>query len=294
MSPLVDIRPMRSGDIAAGMRLKSLAGWNQVEADWRIFLGADAAHPRPEGCFVAVHERAVVGTVTTIRYGRDLAWISMLLVDPPYRGQGIGTRLMQAAIAGLAGCPTIMLDATPAGQALYKRLGFRERSRLLRLATDRLLPPAGSPSGERLAERIKVSEDLDQVVALDRAAFGAGRAPLLRSLACRAPEAAWVLRRQATTVGLCLGRDGAQFRQLGPLAAETLRDAGALCRAGLAAWQGRAVVLDVPASQETFRDWLCSEGFAIQRPFTRMLLGEPLAPPETPIRQFAICGPEFG
>ena len=41
-------------------------------------------------------------------------------------------------------------------------------------------------------------------------------------------------------------------------------------------------------------DWLCGVGFAVQRPFTRMALGEPRSRPRSPVRQFAICGPEFG
>ena len=35
----------------------------------------------------------VIGTVTTAGYGGRVAWISMLLVDPAHRGQGMGTRL---------------------------------------------------------------------------------------------------------------------------------------------------------------------------------------------------------
>jgi GNAT superfamily N-acetyltransferase len=285
---------MCPNDIAAGMRLKALAGWNQVEDDWRFFLDH-----RPEGCFVAVRADRVIGTVTTTCYGRALAWISMLLVDPAHRGRGIGTRLMQAAIASLAGRPTIALDATPAGQALYERLGFREQSRLLRLATDSL-PTPGAPPEEWALRPLGSDEALDRVAGLDRHVFGADRVALLQALARRAPEAAWASRCDGHITGFCLGRDGARFQQLGPLAAETDEQAVVLCRAGLSAWSGKAVLLDVPAAhrnasaQGAFVDWLCGVGFAVQRPFTRMVLGEPLARSEAPARQFVICGPEYG
>jgi GNAT superfamily N-acetyltransferase len=280
---------MYTQDIAAGMRLKALAGWNQVEEDWQYFLDH-----RPEGCYVAVDEGAVIGTVATAGYGRDAAWIGMLLVDPDYRRRGIGTRLMRAAIASLGGYVTIMLDATPAGQGLYERLGFREQSRLLRLTTDRLAPLNALPPQDRSLRRLRVGEDLDPIIALDRAAFGADRTPLLRAQARRAPEAAWVCERRGRIAGFCLGRNGARLQQLGPVVAETDQDAMALCQAGLRAWVGRAVVVDVPASQEAFLEWLLGVGFAVQRPFTRMVLGAPLARPEAPVRQYAICGPEFG
>ena len=284
------IRPMRPHDIAAGMRLKALAGWNQIEEDWRFFLDH-----RPEGCFVAVQEDTVIGTVVTAAYEPALAWISMLLVDPAHRGRGLGTRLMQAAVASLAGYATIMLDATPAGRVLYERLGFRDQSHLLRLATDGLLPTAEPPppSAQPL-ELFQADDALDQMVMLDHAVFGADRRPLLRALARRAPEAAWVSRRDGRVTGFCLGRDGARCQQLGPVAAETDQEAIALCRAGLSVWRDQAVVIDVPAPEKRFCDWLRGVGFAVQRPFTRMVLGEPLAPPEFRARQFAICGPEFG
>ena len=44
----LQIRVMTPADVAAGMRLKDAAGWNQTEDDWRRFLQAN-----PEGCFVA-------------------------------------------------------------------------------------------------------------------------------------------------------------------------------------------------------------------------------------------------
>jgi len=303
---------MRARDVAAGMRLKTLAGWNQVEEDWRFFI-----ENRPQGCYVAVHEDTVIGTVTTVGYGPGLngspgvdaspdvgagprvAWISMLLVDPAYRGRGIGTRLMQTAIAGLAHCPTVMLDATPAGKGLYERLGFREQSHLLRLVTDRA-PPPGGPAPDAPLVRFPAQDGVAQAAALDRRAFGADRTELLRALYARAPEAAWLSARRGAATGFCLGRNGTRgdrgdrVYQLGPVVAKGPEEAIALCRAGLLAWGGQAAVVDVPTHQEEFLAWLRGAGFAVQRPFTRMVLGTPLALPETPARTFAICGPEFG
>ena len=68
----------------------------------------------------------VVGTAATISYNGGFAWIGMVLVDPEWRGKGIGTRLLEKAIEYLDGCgvPTMKLDATPQGQPLYEKLGF--------------------------------------------------------------------------------------------------------------------------------------------------------------------------
>jgi ribosomal protein S18 acetylase RimI-like enzyme len=287
---------MREADLAAAMRLKAQAGWNQVEADWRFFLAQ-----RPEGCFVATAcaqdaacgQDAVVGTVTTVAYGPRLAWISMLLVDAAHRRQGIGTRLMQAAMESLQGYlsggeATVALDATPAGRPLYERLGFRAERELVRLTrSDRFCLETCQVLSQQTCP-------VSEIAALDRRALGADRTALLRALRQRAPEVAYLAFDGGRPVAFCLGRHGSRLSQLGPVVAETLEQAIAVCRQALAAWEGRAAVLDVPASQETFLAWLREVGFEAQRPFTRMAYGAPLPQPTGQARTYAICGPEFG
>src|SRR5262249_6393801 len=112
---------MTKQDIAGGVRLNTIVGWNQTECDWNRFLAGS-----PEGCFVMEHNSRVVGTAATLSYENRFAWIGMVLVDPEYRKQGIGTKLLQRTIEYLdgAGIPTLKLDATPAGKPLYENLGF--------------------------------------------------------------------------------------------------------------------------------------------------------------------------
>src|SRR5947207_13435443 len=93
LSPSILIRRMRLQDLSAGMRLKELAGWNQTEADWRRYLNL-----QPDGCFVAELNGAAVGTVATSIFG-SVAWIALVLVDPAVRGRGIGTALLNQALA---------------------------------------------------------------------------------------------------------------------------------------------------------------------------------------------------
>ena len=106
----VALRSMRATDIDAGLRLCRVSGWNQVRRDWEQFLALS-----PDGCCVAEHEGHVVGTVATVRYGTRFGWIGMVLVDPAVRGRGIGTRLLDHALALLSDMPLVRLDATPAG-----------------------------------------------------------------------------------------------------------------------------------------------------------------------------------
>ncbi len=78
---MILVRTMTLADLPLAMRLKSQAGWNQQEADWRRFLDM-----QPDGCFVA--ECAGVAVATTVACVFDrVAWLAMVLVDAAYRGR---------------------------------------------------------------------------------------------------------------------------------------------------------------------------------------------------------------
>ena len=89
----IAVRLLEEADIPAALRLKELARWNQTEKDWRCLLRLE-----PNGCFCATSAGRIIATTTTISYGRQLAWIGMVLVDPEYRRCGIATRLMHVAL----------------------------------------------------------------------------------------------------------------------------------------------------------------------------------------------------
>lgn len=280
---LYPIRPMLPVDIDAGMRLKAASGWNQTADDWHLFLRLN-----PTGCFVATHEGEVVGTVTALNYENQVAWIGMVLVDPTFRGQGVGTQLVQAAVDSLSSCRVIGLDATPAGQNLYRRLGFMPEHGLTRLIH------TGITQAYLLSDIVPLTEDnFPSAIDLDRQTFGAWRDGLLRDLCQRCPDRALLHGRASRPVGMCLGRDGARYAQIGPLVAETLDDAIALCSAALARLAGQAVLIDVPDGQTEFRTWLVQQGFVEQRSFLRMFLGNNRPAGERSY-QFAIAGPELG
>src|SRR5207249_1685387 len=123
------LRHLRPEDLAFADSLRELAGWNQTLDDWRGLLELS-----PEGCFLAEWDGAPAGTITTICYGQELAWIGMLLVHPDFRGRGIGRALLARCVEHLkaAGIRAIKLDATPDGKMLYEQFGFREEGSIMR------------------------------------------------------------------------------------------------------------------------------------------------------------------
>src|SRR5256885_14028805 len=112
MKPEVRVRPMNESDLPFADSLRELAGWNQTLVDWRRMLAlspssqsASVETCAPQsGCFVAEWEGVLVGTVTILCYGKELAWIGMLLVHPESRGRGIGQTLLHHCLDHLRAC----------------------------------------------------------------------------------------------------------------------------------------------------------------------------------------------
>jgi len=272
-------RPLLAEDLPRAAALSALIGWNQAPADWALFQAGGAVRALDDG------EAALAATAAALPYGPGVAWISMVLVRPDRRREGLATALMRWAIAHLegAGIPAIALDATPAGRAVYAGLGFRDLWGFTRWAL-----PAAVPAEPGIRVRPLAPGDWPAVAALDLAAFGAPRPALLASLAARLPGAAWVAEGQGGLTGVILGRDGVRGPQLGPLLAGDAPTARALVAGALPAAPG--AVLDL--RDGALGPWPEAVGATAQRPFTRMVLGAD--PPGEPGRIIAVAGPEFG
>jgi GNAT superfamily N-acetyltransferase len=296
----IEYRDLTADDIPAGLRLCRIAGWNQLAADWELFLRLS-----PRGCRAAVRDGKVVGTVTTVNYENRFAWVGMVLVDPETRGQGVGTRLLQEAISILRGIPSIRLDATPQGRPVYQRLGFEDEYELCRmqLAETRaaglprgsagISPPSLSQS-EGLSIRPMRAEDLAAVAEADRRIFGADRLEILRCALEQSPEYAWIAEGRAGLEGYCFGRHGFNFDQIGPVHSPTELVSQRLVTASLSSVKpGTRVIVDPLLHSPSWLDWLQKTGFVHQRPFTRMALGESRHP-GLPGEMWTMFGPEFG
>jgi GNAT superfamily N-acetyltransferase len=281
------LRVMTERDIPAGLRLNTLAGWNQTSADWCRFL-----QNSPNGCFVMEHDAKVVGTATTISYENRFAWIGMVLVDPEYRKQGIGTQLLKKTIEHLdqRHVPTLKLDATPLGRPLYAKLGFATEFEIERLILTRL--PAVASTARSSACTQLDQDQMARVVRMDKELFGADRGFLLRSLFAEAPELALTVREDGA-LGYAFGRRGAFADHLGPWMATSRLSAETLLRGFLASSSRETLIVDCVKSNTVALELLSDCGFTPSRPLTRMARG-PNAFPGRADSLCAILGPEFG
>jgi len=262
-------------DVPEGLALSDAAGWNQTADDWRLFITQGRVFGLRDG-----DAGPLVATAAALPYEGGIGWVSMVLVNPAWQHRGLATALMARCVAHLRSLgATPVLDATPAGQQAYLRIGFEDGFALARWeGTVTASEPHSAPSA-----------DAATVSTLDARANGCGRGFLLADF----------LQRAGTRVGLSpartgfvIAREGRRATQIGPLVADDESSALSLLQAAVARLNGR-VFLDVPERWAALRAWLEQAGFVRQRSFVRMSLGPaPIASVND--RLFVLAGPEFG
>jgi GNAT superfamily N-acetyltransferase len=269
---------LTENDIAGCMALSAEAGWNQTADDWALFMrhGTVFGVPGDEG------RAAATGAI--LPFSKEFAWISMVLVTAARRRQRIGTGILETCCAELKRRGLVaVLDATPAGERVYRPLGFVPMFALTRWQGQ------GGGAAPAVDVRPMQADDMASVVEIDARAFGAQRGFLLQSFFARAPKLAFVTTDGR---GFALARPGRVATQIGPLIAADEDAATGLLTAALGAASG-PVFLDVADRWQKLGALLRERGFTAQRPFLRMALGRS-APFGDVARTFVVAGPEFG
>jgi GNAT superfamily N-acetyltransferase len=260
--------------VERALALSIEAGWNQTPDDWAFFT----EHGRTRGILV---DGELIATAATLTYGSRLGYVSMILVTPRFRNRGIAMKLLRESVDDLeVRGYRALLDATPAGAVVYRRLGFLDVFPLRR----------GQGEGydaSGVALRADTLSKVEHLIVQDALAFGADRHFLIRNLLARAGTQALV-----SDVGFVVRRKGKRADQIGPLVAADGPSAQQLLFAAIGLGAG-PVFLDVPDHQQSLGDFLEALGFSVQRPFTRMGRGLSTWPGD-PARLFAAAGPEFG
>ena len=278
---MITIRPMTISDLPLGLKLARQAGWNQIESDWRRFLGL-----QPDGCFVGELDGEAVATTAAFIFD-DVAWLAMVLVEIDARRKGVATALLKHALEFLdkRGVQTIRLDATAAGQPVYERLGFVPEYQLTRYEG---IAPQVDPQPQVTQAGLGCFAD---IAAFDHRMRGTPREKMLTRLFTESPQGVRVIRENNRLEGYATARSGANATLIGPCIA-TDRAGPVLLRDALGHCAGRPVFIDVPRDNAPAPAVAETSGLKVQRHFTRMCRGRRLQDNVAAI--WASSGPEKG
>lgn len=287
----VALDALTQDDVAGGLALSDAAGWNQTADDWTAFIASGHA--------LGVRDAGgrLVATAATLRYGAQ-AWISMVLVAAAERHRGLASALMDRCVADLrADGVRPVLDATSAGAAVYRRIGFVDGFGFRRWQSTGKIDLRADHTDHTEPVDPARRDHRDAIARLDRASSGLERRFLLDAFLARPRTRAWLA---ADGAGFVIAREGRRAWQVGPLVAVDDARAIALLAAafdtlspGPRGPSATPVFIDIPDDRRVIADWLSGRGFEPQRPFVRMALG-PDAPASLDARCVALAGPEFG
>ncbi|MFM0325710.1 GNAT family N-acetyltransferase [Caballeronia glebae] len=279
-------RPFTADDIAAAHALSVEVKWPHRADDWRFVLDVGAG-------FIAQIGERVVGTALCWMYGGNGGSLGMVIVAPDCQGKGIGRKLMELLLEALGNRITV-LHATPAGEPLYAKLGFRRIGAIHQhQSADFAVPRIELMQGERL--RAIEPRDTDALVAFASRASGLDRSALLPALLEVAKGV--VLERDDELLGFSLLREFGRGRAIGPVVSVTAdaqhtRRAQALIAHWLAHGEGKFTRIDTP-DESGLSSWLESIGLKCVDTVIKMARnGTP--PHDASVAQFAIINQALG
>jgi GNAT superfamily N-acetyltransferase len=247
------MRAMTEADTPACHRLSLQLRWPHRLEDWQFMerMGHGFVIESRDGDKAPV----LIGSALYFNYGESHASLGMVIVQPGLQGHGLGRRLMQKLLDETDG-RVRLLNATPAGQPLYEKLGFAAVGKLHQhqgsLFQPLLIP---LPAGERV--RPLGNSDGARIEALDARASGLDRSQVLEAIGEVAEGVA--IDRDGEMLGFALVRRFGHGRVIGPVVAPDVQRAKALISHWINVYADAFIRIDVFESGE-LSEWLTDIG----------------------------------
>lgn len=259
---MLDIISLTHKDIDTALRLSTQAGWNQIRGDWQRLINL-----WPDTCFAGWQDGQLIATGTVAQYECSVGWAGMILVDKDRRGRGVGTRMLEHAVAAAdgRGVTQLGLDATDLGRPLYQRQGFIEQSAITRWT--------GAP-GDVVHDAIAGSvlqDDWPGIFNLDRAVVGVDRGALLQQLAGESGSIARLVKDGDRPMAFGFARRGREASAIGPVVGQSLHHAQLVFIKLLGDCPADVPILVDVLEQSPLTSLLPRYGFTRQRRLTRMV-----------------------
>ena len=232
----LNIRAMRSEDIALAVDWAAAEGWNPGLADAACF-----AMPDPHGFLLGELDGVPVATISCVNYDASFSFLGFYIVRQDLRGRGYGLSLWQAAMAH-AGARAVGLDGVVAQQQNYRKSGFQLAYANIRYGGALPMPARVSPDLTALSE-----VPLATLAADDTTVFPAPRPTFLRAWIDAPGHVGRALLRDGRVAAWGVIRPCRNGCKVGPLVADDRAGAEVVLAALLAHAGGGEVFLDVPS-----------------------------------------------
>lgn len=270
----VSYRSMSEEDVPAAHELSQALRWPHRAEDWQFVLRLGTG-------FVAEQAGVAIGTGLCWKQGQQ-ASLGMIIVSPAHQGKRIGSELMRLVLEALGNRCTL-LNATPAGQPLYERLGFVATGTINQhQGTMNAVDPVALAGGETLHPF--EPGDIETIIELGNRATGMSRGEVLRALLSTAETV--VLKRNGEAVGFSVMRRFGRGYAIGPVVASDSERAKALIACWSGAYTGSFVRVDVTGTSG-LQDWLAQVGL-VQVDTVVAMARNGVPPADSALKQFAI------
>lgn len=236
----LSIRTIRADEIDKVIQWTSEEGWNLGLNDGKAFMVAD-----PTGLLVACLDGEPVAAISVVKYGEDFAFLGLYIARKDLRGKGFGYPLWQAGMTSLEG-RTVGLDAVVAQQENYARSGFVLEHRNTRYCGSPQLIASNDPHVQSLGPEL-----LEQIIDYDKSFFPANREAFLTYWLATHTSHSVAYIEDGIVKGYGAIRPAESGFKIGPLFADSEREADAIF-CSLSSWaEGAAIILDIPEPNHT-------------------------------------------
>ncbi|WP_420846318.1 GNAT family N-acetyltransferase [Microvirga brassicacearum] len=231
----LDVRVMKRQDLDLAIDWAAAEGWNPGLNDADCFAAVD-----PSGFLIGCLGEEPIASISVVRYSRAFGFLGFYIVRPDQRGRGFGYHLWQAGMDYL-GDRTVGLDGVVAQQEKYARSGFVLAHRNVRYGGT---PQTEPPRDDRL--RQVSPEIMDAILDYDRPFFAAPREAFLRCWLKPDMRSAIAFIEDGTVKGYGVIRACRHGHKIGPLFADSEREADLLFQALASRAKADSVFLDLP------------------------------------------------
>lgn len=279
-----EISPMQAHEVDTLRGWAASEGWNPGLNDLNIVWEL-----APES-FIALRKGAdLIGGGSIMNYQGTFGFMGLFILRADHRGQGLGTALWHwrrdTLLGRLAPGASIAMDGVFDMVPFYQRGGFEPAYDVLRYQG---MAQGASKDGVRHLS----DSDFEDVIAYDQSVACISRSALLQKWITQPGAYAVGSWQGDTLTGYGIARPCEAGFKIGPLFADTRRDAQHITSGLMSAFEGQQVQIDIPEPNTKGVAWLEEMEFKKVFGCTRLYLGPPLALPLQKI--YSVMSLEFG